>query len=69
MKLSTTRTRTPGNIEILASHRKPGRRVMTRCCDVNGFHRSPAGDRLKVPPMSIVTAVTMGYPSLSTARK
>ena len=42
---------------------------MTRCREVNGFHCSPVGDMLKVPAMSIVTAVMMGWPSLSTVRK
>jgi hypothetical protein len=63
----------PGNIDIRASHMKPGLKpaveVTTRCLDVNAFHCSPVADMLMVPAISMVTAETMGWPSVSTARK
>lgn len=66
---SCTRTAKPGTMFMLAFQTKPVLRVMSRCCDVNGFHRSLEGDMLKLPVCSTRTAVIMRYPSLSTAPK
>ena len=58
-----------GTMFMLAFQTKPGLRVTTRRCDVNGFHRSLEGDLLKLPVSSTRTAAILRWPSLSTAGK